>query len=76
MKVYNYFKNMSQEFRFKNIHETRNYFFEKIEQRELIRRKPKMVCTTLNYIEYTLILILHLMDAFQFLLLLLCLVFL
>ena len=68
MKVYNYFKNMNQEFRFKNINETRNYFFEKIEQKELISRKHKKVCTTLNYIEHSLILVLQLMDAFQFLL--------
>ena len=68
LKVYNYFKNMNQEFRFKNINETRNYFFEKIEQKELISRKHKKVCTTLNYIEHSLILVLQLMDAFQFLL--------
>ena len=30
--MYHYFKNMSQEFRLKNINETRNYFLEKIEQ--------------------------------------------
>ena len=59
---------MNQEFRFKNINETRNYFFEKIEQKELISRKHKKVCTTLNYIEHSLILVLQLMDAFQFLL--------
>ena len=59
---------MNQEFRFKNINETRNYLFEKIEQKELISRKHKKVCTTLNYIEHSLILVLQLMDAFQFLL--------
>ena len=29
LKIYNYFKNMSQEFRLKNINETRNYVLEK-----------------------------------------------
>ena len=62
---------MSQEFRMKNINETRNYFLEEIEQNELMSKKHKNICTTLDYIEYVLIL-----DVFQFLLLLLCLVFL
>ena len=43
---------MSQEFTLKNISETRNYFFEEIEQKELMSKKYKKVCTTLNYIEY------------------------
>ena len=47
---------MSQEFRLKNINETRNYFLEEIEQNELMSRKHKKVCTTLNYIEHFLIL--------------------
>ena len=47
---------MSQEFRFKNIDETRNYFLEEIKQNELMSRKHKRVCTTLNYIEHFLIL--------------------
>ena len=34
-------KNISQEFRLKNIDETRNYFLEEIEQNELISRKYK-----------------------------------
>ena len=46
---------MSQELRLKSIHETKNYFF-KIEQNELMSRKHKKVCTTLNYIEHFLIL--------------------
>ena len=45
---------MSQEFRPKNINEMRNYFFEEIEQNELMNRKHKKVCTALNYIEHTL----------------------
>ena len=58
-KIYNYFKNkveenISQEFRLKNIDETRNYILEEIEQNELISRTHKKVCITLNYIERTL----------------------
>ena len=49
-------ENISQEFRLKNIDETRNYFLEEIKQNELMSRKHKKVCTTLNYIEYFLIL--------------------
>ena len=41
---------MSQEFRLKNIDKTRNYFLEEIEQNELMSKKYKKVCTTLNYI--------------------------
>ena len=47
---------MSQEFRFKKIDETRNYFLEDIVQNELMSRKHKKVCTTLNYIEHFFIL--------------------
>ena len=47
---------MSQEFRLKNIDEMRNDFLEEIKQNELICRKHKKVCTTLNYIEHFLIL--------------------
>ena len=54
--MYNFFKNMveesiSQEFRSKNINETRNYFINEIDQNELMSTKNKKVCTTLNYIE-------------------------
>ena len=49
-------ENISQEFRLKNIDETRNYFFEEIKQHELMSKKHKNVCTTLNYIEHFLIL--------------------
>ena len=49
-------KNISQEFRLKNIDETRNSFLEEIEKTELMSRKHKNVCTTLNYIEHFLIL--------------------
>ena len=47
---------MSQEFRLKNIDETRNYLLEYIEQNELMSKKHEKVCTTLNYIEHFLIL--------------------
>ena len=47
---------MSEEFRLKNIDTTGNYFFEEIKQNELMSRKPKKVCATLNYIEHFLIL--------------------
>ena len=49
-------ENISQESRFKNIDETRSYFLEELEQNELMCRKYKEVCTTLNYIEHFLIL--------------------
>ena len=61
MEIYNYFKNMaeeniSHEFRLKNIDETRNYFYKEKQQNELMCRKHEKVCTTLNYIEDSLIL--------------------
>ena len=43
---------VSQEFRLKNIDETSNYFLEEIGQNELMSRKHKKVCATLNYIEH------------------------
>ena len=49
-------ENISQEFRLKNIDKTKKYFLEEIEQNELMSRKHKKVCTTLNYIEHFLIL--------------------
>ena len=54
MKIYNYFKNKSQEFTLKNIDETRNYFLEEIKKNELMNKKNKKVCTTLNYIDHFL----------------------
>ena len=47
---------MSQKFRLKNINETRNYFFIETEENELMSRKHKKICETLNYIEHFLIL--------------------
>ena len=59
-KVYNYFKNMtekniSQEFRLKNIYETNNYLVEERDQNKLLSKKPNKVCMILNYIERFLI---------------------
>ena len=51
LRIYNYIKNIYQEFRLKNTDDTRNYFLEEIKQNDLINKKPKEVCTTLNYIE-------------------------
>ena len=53
MKMYKCLKYMveekiSQEFRLKNIDETRSYFPEQIEKNELMSRKHKNVCTSLN----------------------------
>ena len=45
-------ENISQEFRLKNIDQTRNYLIEEINRNELTNKKHKKVCTTLNYIEH------------------------
>ena len=47
---------ISQEFGLNNIDETRNYFLEEIKQNDLMNKKHKKVCTTLNDIEQFLIL--------------------
>ena len=47
-------ENKSQEFRLKNIDETRNYILEEIKQNELMSKIPKKVCPILNYIEHFL----------------------
>ena len=44
-------ENISQEFRLKNIDETRNYLIEEINQNELMSKKHKKISTTLNFIE-------------------------
>ena len=46
-------ENISQKFRSKNIDEIGNYFFEEIKHKELISKKHKKVCTTLNYFEHS-----------------------
>ena len=50
-------ENISQEFRLKNLDKTTNYLNEEINRIELMSKKHKMVCTTLNYIEHVLILV-------------------
>ena len=53
-------ENISQEFRWKDIDEARNYLkklFEEINQNKSMIRKHKKVCTVLNYIEQWLILV-------------------
>ena len=40
---------MGQDFRLKNMDETRNYFLEELKQNVLMSRKHKKICTTLNY---------------------------
>ena len=49
-------ESIRQEFRLKNINETRNYLMEEINLNELISKKHKKVCVSLNYIEHFLIL--------------------
>ena len=48
-------EDITQEFRLKNIHETRNYCLEEIKKIELMIKKHKKVCTSVNYIEHFLI---------------------
>ena len=49
-------ENISQKFRWKHTHETRNYWIEEIKKNELMSTKHKKACTTLSYIEHFLIL--------------------
>ena len=49
-------KNISQEFRLKDIDETRNYLIVERNQNELMSKKHKKVCTPLNGIERLIIL--------------------
>ena len=41
-------KKIAQEFRLKNIDETRNYLIEQIDQNELMSKKYKNICIILN----------------------------
>ena len=50
-------ENISQEFRLKNIYETRNCLIEEINQNELTSKKHQNVYRVLNYTEHLLILI-------------------
>ena len=70
-------ENISQEFRLKDKDEKRNYFLEEIKQNELMRRKYKKVCTSLNYVKHFLILASTITKIyFNFCFFFLCLVFL
>ena len=44
-------ENISQELRLKNRNNTRNYFLEEIEQKQMMSKKHRKVCTTLDYVE-------------------------
>ena len=48
-------ENICEEFRLKNMDETRNYFLEEVKQNELMSKNHKKICATLNYIEHFLI---------------------
>ena len=49
-------KKISKELRMKYIDETKNFFLKEMEQNELMSRKHKKVCTTLDYTEHFFIL--------------------
>ena len=49
-------ENGSLNYRLKSIDETRKYFLEEIKHNELIRKKNRKTCKTLNYVEQLLIL--------------------
>ena len=49
-------ENISQEFRLKNIYETKHYLIEEINQNESMSKKHKKICTTLISFEHFLIL--------------------
>ena len=61
-------ESISQEFRLKNIDEIRNYSIEEIDQNELMSKKYKNVCTTLNCTEHFPILVYAAISAFASLL--------
>ena len=61
-------ENINQKCRLENIDVTRNYFVDEIEHNELMRIKYTKYCTTLNYIEHLLTLLLPFTDAFASLL--------
>ena len=48
--------NISQKFRLKNIDQTKNYLIEEINRNELMSKKHRNICTTLNYTEHFFIL--------------------
>ena len=48
-------ENTSQEFRLKNIEDTRSYSTKEIDLNELMNKKHRKVCTTLKYIQHFLL---------------------
>ena len=52
-----YKENIGREFKTKNTEETRNYFVKEIDPNELMINKHEKVYTTLNYINFFLILV-------------------
>ena len=61
-------ENITQEFRLKNLDETRNDFIEKINQNELMSKNQK-VWGVLKYMEYLLIFVSAVTECVSFLLL-------
>ena len=47
---------MSQEFRLKKIDKTKNYFLREIKRNDLMNKKHKKVCETLNYTKHFILL--------------------
>ena len=68
-------ENIYQEFRLKSIYKTRNYFTQEMNQSELVSRKHRKV-TSLIILKPYLFQLLWLLDLFQFLILVLWLIFL
>ena len=50
-------ENISEEFRLKNVNETRKFFIEEVKQNELTSKKHKKVFGVLNYVEHLLVLV-------------------
>ena len=48
-------ENMNQEFSVKKIDEIRNHLIEKVNRNELMSKRHKKVCRTLNYIDHLLL---------------------
>ena len=63
MLIYSLLVNMAEEeniswnVKLKKIDETRNYLIEEIKQNDLMSKKSKTICMTLNYIKKSLILV-------------------
>ena len=50
-------ENVSQEFRWRKLDKTRNFFIEEIQQNHLISKKHKQVFKVFNYMKHLLILV-------------------